>query len=146
MRAHPALAALAAAALSACGSARDLDSSPTQQQCTSLSSGATCPPGSTLTYAGFGQTFFGTYCLRCHSASVTGDARHGATVGVNFDTLSGIRGHVCTIDAYAGSGPNSTNTFMPYDITASKPDPPQVFPTVGERAQLSEWIACGTPP
>lgn len=135
----------AAAALAACGSARDFSTSPSQEQCTTLATGATCPPSSTLTYATFGQTFFGTYCTRCHGSTVTGDARHGATVGVNFDTLDGIKAHVCTIDSFAGSGPNGTFTFMPFDITSSNPDPPQVFPTVEERVQLSQWIACGTP-
>lgn len=135
----------AAAALAACGSARDFATSPSQQQCTTLATGATCPQSSTLTYASFGQSFFGTYCTRCHSSTVTGDARHGATIGVNFDTLEGIRDHACTIDSFAGSGPNGTFTFMPFDITALNPVPPEEFPTVQERAQLSQWIACGTP-
>jgi uncharacterized membrane protein len=144
MRVPPVLVVLvAAAALAACGSARDFTSSPSQQQCTTLATGATCPPSSTLAYASFGQTFFGTYCTRCHSSTVTGDARHGATIGVNFDSLDGIRDHTCTIDSFAGSGPNGTFTFMPFDITSI--DPTQQFPTVEERAQLSQWIACGTP-
>lgn len=141
------LTASAALALAACGNARELEAS--QQappQCTALPTGTTCPPSSTLTYANFGQAFFGTYCLRCHSASVTGDARHGATPGVNFDTVGGIRDHACTIDAFAGSGPNGTNTFMPFDITATNPSPPEQFPTVPERASLSQWLACGLPP
>jgi cytochrome c5 len=144
MRAHRLTLALAAA-LSACGSARDFATSSSQGQCTILETGATCPPASTLTYASFGQTFFGTYCTRCHATTVTGDARHGATIGVNFDSLEGIRDHACAIDSFAGSGPNGTFTFMPFDITALNPVPPQVFPTVGERAQLSQWIACGAP-
>jgi cytochrome c5 len=147
MRAHrPALALTAAAALTACGSARDFAESSNPQQCAVLATGATCPPSSTLTYASFGQAFFGTYCTRCHASTVTGDARHGATIGVNFDSLQGIRDHACTIDSFAGSGPSGTFTFMPFDITALNPDPPEAFPTVGERVQLSQWIACGSPP
>jgi uncharacterized membrane protein len=148
MRASSVLvAASAALALTACGTARDIESSQVApQQCTALSTGATCPPASTLTYASFGQAFFTTYCTRCHSSTVTGDARHGATPGVNFDTLGGIHDHACTIDSFAGSGPDGTNTFMPFDITATNPDPPELFPTVDERAKLSQWIACGLPP
>lgn len=146
MRAHRMLVHLAvAAALASCGDARDLASQPTSQGCTALSTGTTCPQGSTLTYVSFGQAFFGTYCTRCHSASVTGDARNGATIGVNFDTVDGIRPNACRIDSFAGSGPKGTNTIMPFDITSLNPVPPQVFPTVGERAQLSQWLACGAP-
>jgi uncharacterized membrane protein len=134
-----------AAALASCGDARDLATQPTAQGCTVLPTGATCPPGSTLAYASFGQTFFATYCTRCHASTVTGAARNGATIGVNFDTLDGIRANACRIDSFAGSGPNGTNTIMPFDITSLNPVPPQQFPTAGERAQLSQWLACGAP-
>jgi hypothetical protein len=36
----------------------------------------------------------------------------------------------------AGSGPDATNEQMPPDGTA---------PTLAERQQLAEWLACGAP-
>ena len=96
--------------------------------------GATCPTGSTLTYANFGQTFMQTYCLRCHSASVTGAARMNAPADHNFDNIGQIQGLADHIDEHAGSGPDATNTEMP-------PNDPK--PSTAERAQLSEWLACG---
>jgi uncharacterized membrane protein len=98
--------------------------------------GATCPQGSTLTYASFGQTFMQTYCLRCHSASVTGAARMNAPADHNFDNQGQIQGLADHIDEHAGSGPDATNTAMP-------PGDPR--PSMAERSQLSEWLACGAP-
>ena len=83
--------------------------------------GATCPSGSKLTYSNFGQAFMDNYCVGCHQ-------KFGSQAGVKADTSA--------IDSYAGSGPNSTNTSMPKSGTA---------PTDAERAQLSEWLACGAP-
>jgi len=97
---------------------------------------ATCPSTQTLTYANFGQSFMQNYCLTCHSASVTGDARNGAPSDHNFDVLDDIRSLADHIDEYAGSGPAATNTLMPKD------DP---RPSVEERRKLSEWLACGAP-
>ena len=96
--------------------------------------GATCPQGSTLTYANFGKKFFSDYCLRCHSESVKGDARMMAPADHNFDQLSQIDLLSPHIDEKAGSGPSATNVMMP-------PSDPK--PTIEERQKLSEWIACG---
>jgi len=97
--------------------------------------GATCPTGSTLTYASFGQAFMTTHCTRCHSAEAAD--RDGAPGGVNFDTVEEIRTRKSDIDRAAGSGPDATNTWMP-ETNASHP-----APTDAERAMLSEWLACG---
>lgn len=98
--------------------------------------GATCPDGSTLTYENLGKPFMESYCLRCHSESVTGADRQGAPSDHNFDDIISIRGLTEHIDEKAGSGPDATNEFMP--TTDPKP-------TTDERAQLSEWLACGAP-
>jgi hypothetical protein len=50
-------------------------------------SGATCPNGSTLTYANFGQSFMTTYCMSCHDSAKSGAARNGAPAFHDFDTL-----------------------------------------------------------
>lgn len=99
-------------------------------------SGAACPEGSTLTYDSFGRSFMESYCLRCHSGSVTGAAREGAPSDHNFDTIIEIQGLADHIDQMAGVGPDSTNEIMPTD------DPK---PTLAERQQLAEWLACGAP-
>jgi hypothetical protein len=133
----------AAAALAACGSARDVTSS-TSAECTTLPTGSTCV-GTPPTYDGFAKGFFDTYCIRCHSTTlVTPEQRHFADPTVNLNTAEGARAvDRCRIDRMAGSGPSQTNTIMPFDIRNE--DPTQRFPTVGERVQLSQWLACGTP-
>jgi uncharacterized membrane protein len=78
-----------------------------------------------------------TYCLSCHSASLTGDGRQGATVGVNFDTLEDVRRQVAAIDLHAAAGPNATNTAMPPAKSAQ--------PSQQEREKLGQWLACGAP-
>jgi len=88
------------------------------------------------TWSGFGQSFFTTYCTRCHSASVTGAARVGAPVGLDYDSVTDVRAHAAEIDQVAASGPSATNTFMPF--TAPRP-------TVAERVQLGQLLACGVP-
>jgi uncharacterized membrane protein len=98
---------------------------------------ATCPATQTLTYANFGQAFMQSYCLRCHSQDVMGNARQGAPSDHNFDTLDEIQGLAEHIDEYAGSGPAATNTGMPTDTPS---------PSTEERRKLSEWLACGAPP
>jgi cytochrome c1 len=97
---------------------------------------AVCPTTQTLTYTNFGQAFMASYCLRCHSESVMGDARNGAPTDHNFDQLDVIRSLAGHIDEYAGSGPAATNTVMPIN---------EPRPSIGERQQLSEWLACGGP-
>lgn len=95
-----------------------------------------CPPTSTLTYANFGEEFMTTYCTRCHSSTLSGEARMGAPAFHDFDTLEGIIGVANHIDETAASGPAATNDSMPID---------GIQPTLEERQQLAEWIACGNP-
>jgi hypothetical protein len=95
-----------------------------------------CPPGSTLTYENFGQPFMESYCTRCHATTLRGSARQGAPSFHDFDTLFGIKVVFDHIDETTAAGPAATNTSMP-------PDKPA--PTLDERKQLGEWIACGMP-
>ena len=96
--------------------------------------GALCPPGSTLTYQNFGKPFMEEYCTRCHSSTLVGDARHGAPVFHDFDTLVGILNVGSHVDEEAAAGPDAINTLMPDDNEAA--------PTEAERFQLGEWLAC----
>lgn len=97
---------------------------------------STCPQGSTLTYDNFGKPFMEKYCLGCHHSDLTGAARHGAPTFHDFDTHSGIKSVSEHIDQTTAAGPASVNTGMP------QTDPK---PTMAERLQLGEWIACGLP-
>jgi len=99
--------------------------------------GTLCPTGgTTLTYQNFGQTFMGTYCLRCHNEALTGSARKDAPSDVNFNTLEQVRAEASEIDEQAGAGTDVTNEEMP-------PDGEQ--PSVEDRRKLAEWLACGAP-
>lgn len=96
----------------------------------------TCPPTSTLTYANFGQAFMTTYCTRCHSSTLSGDARMGAPEFHDFDSQLGVQSVAEHIDEAAGAGPAAANDQMP---------PDGAMPSLEERQQLAEWIACGAP-
>lgn len=96
-----------------------------------------CPPGSTLTYDSFGKPFMEAYCTECHDSALRGAERQGATSFHDFDTLFGIKAVSEHIDFTTAAGPAATNTSMPPD------GEPQ--PTLEERRQLGEWIACDMP-
>lgn len=98
--------------------------------------GATCPKGSALTWESFGESFMTTYCNGCHAAALEGADRHGAPKKYNFDTVEGARKHVDDIDRLAAAGPEAANDEMP-------PGPPK--PSLAEREQLGQWLACGAP-
>jgi uncharacterized membrane protein len=96
--------------------------------------GVTCPTDNTLTYENFGQNFIGAYCLRCHNSALSGSARHGAPTDLNFNTIESIQAEAKEIDKEAGASATITNQDMPPDGS---------MPTVDERRQLSQWLACG---
>ena len=100
-----------------------------------VATGATCPPGSTLTYAGFAQPFMTSYCTRCHSSTLTGSARNNAPLGHDFDSEAGILAVAEHVDGRAAAGPNAVNTAMP---------PDGAKPSEAERRQLGEWLACAS--
>ena len=95
-----------------------------------------CPTPQTLTYANFGQAFFGSYCQRCHASTVTGAARNGAPADHAFDQVEDIQLLAEHIDGLAAAGPTVVNTAMP---------PQGQNPSTAERRQLGEWLACGAP-
>lgn len=96
-------ASMLALAIAACGSG-----SPTNSTC----------PTPAVTYATFGQTFFATYCTRCHG---------------EYKTEAGIKAHLDEIDTEAAAGPGGTNTSMPEG---------GANPTEAERILLGQFLAC----
>jgi hypothetical protein len=126
MRAVFLAAAIAAAVVAGCTS-DPLFGPPTE---------STCPPTSTLTYDNFGAPFMEAYCTRCHASYLTGDDRMGAPSFHDFDTLFGIKAVSEHVDETTASGPAATNDSMPPDGDK---------PTLAEREQLGQWIACGMP-
>lgn len=99
-----------------------------------LTSGATCPSNSHLSYASFGQAFISSFCLRCHSETITTGRQ--APLDRNFDRLELIRPLARLIDQQAGAGPLATHSVMP---------PTAPMPSLEQRQQLAEWLACGAP-
>jgi hypothetical protein len=104
------------------------------EQPVGLPSGASCPSDAgLLTYEEFGRSFMEAYCTRCHSSTLTGDARMGATLDHDFDTLDGILLVADHIDQLAAAGPDRVNMMMPPNGTT---------PTLEEREKLGQWLAC----
>jgi len=97
-----------------------------------------CPPAQTLSYENFGKGFMESYCTECHDSHKRGEDRQGATSFHDFDTIYGIRAVYEHIDFTAAAGPTDVvNDSMPPDGEPS--------PTLEERKQLGEWIACEMP-
>jgi len=99
-------------------------------------SGAECAADSTLTWDNFGKGFMDSYCVRCHSTTLTGSARRGAPNDHNFDSVTLVREEIEHTDEAAAAGPDAVNTDMPIGSPA---------PTEAERRMLGEWLACGAP-
>jgi hypothetical protein len=112
------------ALLLACGS--DLPPPPTGGTAGPLD--ATCGPG--LSWEGFGQGFMLSYCTACHGSQVTGDSRHGAPLGVDFDTLAATTVQAERVGAR---------------VLDSGDMPPVGGPTGDELTLLAEWLDCGLP-
>lgn len=98
---------------------------------------APCPEVSVLTYESFGKPFMETYCVACHDSAKRGADRRGAPSFHDFDTLFGVKAVHEHIDQTTAFGPAALNESMPPS------DWPQ--PTLRERRDLGEWIACGMP-
>jgi len=98
---------------------------------------AVCATGSTLTYETFAKPFFANYCVSCHASDLTDRERMDAPTDHNLDTLDGILDGIEHVAAAAAAGPMVINTSMP-----PRGNP---MPSVSERRQLGEWIACGAP-
>jgi len=89
--------------------------------------GSTCPSDSALTYENFGQDFFKTNCLVCHTAK--------GPESPKLDTVEQIRANRSEIDKQAAAGPDAVNTVMPDGSSVAE----------SERRKLGEWLACGAP-
>lgn len=90
-----------------------------------------CPEDSALSLEDFGAPFMLTYCTGCHHSALAADERAGAPLGLDFDTLAGVRAHADRIWARSGD----QNDTMP----------PVGPPPADARARLGEWLACGAP-
>ncbi len=93
-----------------------------------LTDTATCTE---LTWEDFGEGTMTTWCTPCHASTVTGTDRQGAPVGIDLDTVEGVREWAAVIAAVAT------------DESASMP--PIGGPSPTERSDLAEWLACGAP-
>jgi len=97
-----------------------------------------CPPTQTLSYENFGKGFMESYCTECHDSHKRGEERQGATSFHDFDTIYGIRAVHEHIDFTTAAGPTGV-------VNDSMPPDGEPAPTLEEREQLGEWIACGMP-
>lgn len=106
-----------------------------------------CPdPDPGATWDSFGKDFMGKYCTWCHDSSLPRSKRNGAPLYHDFDSLLGVLKTPDHIDEQAGVGPAATNLFMPPgrcpSVIGGKLTTDCVQPTLEERRQLAEWIAC----
>jgi uncharacterized membrane protein len=84
------------------------------------------------TYQTFARPFFSTWCVRCHSVTLTTPAaRSGAPEGFNWDVESAVRANLSRIRTQVG-----VLNLMPLT-------PPR--PSCDERRRLVRWIDAGAP-
>ncbi|MDZ4694356.1 MAG: hypothetical protein SGI86_04350 [Deltaproteobacteria bacterium] len=98
-----------------------------------VASGATCPTTNAPDYENFGRAFMTSYCTRCHSSTLRGANRNGASKGHDFDSSDGVLAVMDHVDQHAAAGPNGVNDEMP---------PSAPFPAEEERKKLGQWLAC----
>lgn len=88
------------------------------------------PPG----YAVDIEPLVARACRGCHSAELSGPARRGAPVGLDYDTAADL------------ATPERRSAFIDA-ITSGRQPPPTLDPpievTADERAQVSAWRLCG---
>ena len=106
-------------ALLACGQLQEIPPSPA----------APAAPGG-LTYANAGQPFLLTYCTGCHAQTLSGDRRRGAPVGLDLDSVAGLRSNLGRVRA---------RTVDAGDM------PPGGGPTDAELARFAAWLDAGAP-
>ena len=83
------------------------------------------------TWATYAQGFFAQWCTRCHSSTLTGNARNGAPDGYNWDQQASVKSHGTMIRAEVGA-----NDEMPLNAP---------FPTCADRLRISKWLDAGQP-
>ncbi|MBK6688073.1 MAG: hypothetical protein IPG45_26595 [Deltaproteobacteria bacterium] len=87
-----------------------------------------CPPSS-MTQQVAGRTVVTQRCSSCHSSTLTGAARQNAPVGVDYDTLAGIR----------------ANTTKGYEQASAGTMPPTGALSATDLENLRIYLACGAP-
>ncbi|MFO0611282.1 MAG: hypothetical protein U0414_01745 [Polyangiaceae bacterium] len=97
---------------------------------------------STTTAKKYGELAIWAKCTTCHSTQRTGDKRHGATIGYDYDTPSGAKATASEAqDDVAGVG---LNPMPPHDqVLDDGSDPPD--PTEAEKTEFYTWVQCGQP-
>jgi uncharacterized membrane protein len=93
-----------------------------------------CPDGNILTWENFGQGFMSTWCTSCHSSSLAEGQRADAPLGVDFDSYELVRSQAVRIFARAADDQSEPGWM-----------PPAGGPTVSERYNLGDWLACNAP-
>lgn len=73
--------------------------------------------------------FLASWCVSCHASTATGEARHGAPVGADFDLPSGVAQQADAIR----------------QVVAAATMPPGGGPDDEARTDLVAWIDCGLP-
>ena len=84
-------------------------------QPTPTPTGATCPDvdNPTYTWSNFGYDFMCHYCTNCHDSNLGLNARNGAPLFHDLDSLLGVMDVKLHTDEQAAWGPNAHNDFMP---------------------------------
>ena len=93
-------------------------------------SNLTCSTGSALTYTSFGSSFLLKYCRSCHSSSVVGANRRGATDASNFDSA---------LDAQVW------RSAILGRISGGKKMPPAGDIDAQDLKAAKDWLGCGAP-
>ena len=75
-------------------------------------------------------TIFETYCSHCHWSTLSGDARHGAPVGLDYDDLDSA---------------TSRNGATWFRVSGYDMPPMGRVPNLTEMAVLNEWLNCTLP-
>ncbi|HEV8248062.1 MAG TPA: hypothetical protein VGP93_19945, partial [Polyangiaceae bacterium] len=82
------------------------------------------------TYENFAGPFLLNWCVGCHSSSLPEGKRQMAPLGVNFDTLGGVRAHA---------------DLMRSRVVDLQSMPPVGGPSQADRELFGQWIDCGMP-
>ena len=93
---------------------------------------APCVHTPPLSWDNFGEGFMEQNCLGCHSSYLSGEERHGAPEGVDFNTYADVITWVDRIDARA----TGEDADMPPGGSVSAED----------KALLEEWLLCAVYP
>lgn len=96
----------------------------------------------TVTVKKFGEMTIWTKCTNCHSTTRTGDARHNATPGYDYNTPAAAKATALEAqDDVAGVGLNDMPPTDEVDDTGKAPP----LPTEEEKQELYAWVQCGQP-